>query len=124
MIEEDPRPICFLSRKLQGAQWNYDARNAEALAAQVALAAWQPLLDGVQFELVSDHASLRYLFQQKYSSARILRLCEFLAGFDFQEVQLVKGAENIVPDFLSRPWQPDVVDVGLHALSHPRAEKA
>ena len=124
MIEEDPRPICFLSRKLQGAQWNYDARNAEALAAQVALAAWQPLLDGVQFELVSDHASLRYLFQQKNSSARILRLCEFLAGFDFQEVQLVKGAENIVPDFLSRPWQPDVVDVGLHALSHPRAEKA
>ena len=122
--EEEPRPVCFLSRKLQGAQWNYDARNAEALAAQVALAAWRPLLYGVQFELVSDHASLRYLFQQKNPSARILRLCEFLAGFDFQEVQVVKGADNVVPDFLSRPWQSDVVDVGLHALSHPRVEKA
>ena len=43
-VEEEPRPVCFLSRKLQGAQWNYDARNAEALAAQVALAAWRPLL--------------------------------------------------------------------------------
>ena len=36
---------------------------------------------------------------------------------------VAKGADNVVPDFLSRPWQPDVVDVGLHALSHPRMEK-
>jgi hypothetical protein len=27
--EQDPRPVCFLSRKLQGSQWHYDARNAE-----------------------------------------------------------------------------------------------
>jgi len=122
--EQDPRPVCFLSRKLQGAQWHYDARNAEALAAQVALAAWRPLLYGVPFELVSDHASLRHLFQQKAPSARILRLCEFLADFDFQEVQFVKGSANAVPDFLSRPWDADSPDVGLHALSHPRLDKA
>jgi hypothetical protein len=97
--------------------------NAEALAAQVALAAWRQLLYGVPFELVSDHASLRHLLQQKAQSARILRLCEFLAEFDFQEVQYVKGADNAVPDFLSRPWDADVPDVGLHALSHPRPPK-
>jgi hypothetical protein len=84
--EQDQRPVCFLSRKLQSSQWHYDARNAEALAAQVALAAWRSLLDGVPFELVSDHACLRHLFQQKAPSASILRLCEFLAEFDFQEV--------------------------------------
>ena len=121
--EQDPRPVCFLSRKLQGSQWHYDARNAEALAAQVALAAWRPLLYGVPFELVSDHASLRHLFQQKAPSARILRLCEFLAEFDFQEVQYVRGTANIVPDFLSRPWDAEAPDVGLHALSHPRLPK-
>jgi hypothetical protein len=49
---------------------------------------WRPLLYGVHFELVSDYASLRHMFQQKAPSARILRLCEFLADFDFQEVQL------------------------------------
>jgi hypothetical protein len=72
---------------------------------------------------VSDHASLRHLFQQKAPSARILRLCEFLAEFDFQEVQYVTGADNAVPDFLSRPWDADAPDVGLHALSHPRPPK-
>ena len=65
--EVEPRPLCFLSRKLQGAQLNYDARNAEALAAQVALAAWRPLLYGVQFDLVSDHASLRHDVQQQFT---------------------------------------------------------
>ena len=92
--ETASRPVCFLSRKLQVAPWNYDARNAEALAAQVALAAWRPLLYGVHFDLVSDHASLRHLVQQKAPSARILRLCEFLADFEFQGVQVVKGAET------------------------------
>jgi hypothetical protein len=121
--EQDPRPVCFLSRELQGSQWHYDSRNAEALAAQVALAAWRPLLYGVHFELVSNHASLRHLFQQKAPSARILRLCEFLADFNFQEVQFVKGSDNAVPDFLSRPWDADLPDVGLHVLSHPRLEK-
>jgi hypothetical protein len=81
-------------------RWHYDARNTEALAAQVALAAWRPLY-GVHFELVSHHASLRHLFHQKAPSARILRLCEFLADFDFQEIMVVKGTDNVVPDFLS-----------------------
>ena len=66
--EVTPRPVCFLSRKLQGAQYRYDARNVEALAAQVALAAWRPLLYGVKFEFLSDHSSLTHLFTQKAPS--------------------------------------------------------
>ena len=27
-----------------------------------------------------------------------------------------------MPDFLSRPWDADSPDVGLHVLSHPRLE--
>jgi hypothetical protein len=29
-----------------------------------------------------------------------------------------------LPDFLSRPWDADLPDMGLHALSHPRVEKS
>jgi len=35
--EEYLRSVTFMSRKLKGAQYRYDARNVEALAAQVAL---------------------------------------------------------------------------------------
>ena len=122
--EDSPRPVCFLSRKLQGAQYRYDARNVESLAAQIALSAWRPLLYGVHFELVSDHASLRTLLSQKALTPRLLRLCEFMADFDFDEVRYCRGAENVVPDFLSRPWLSggDAEPLSpLHLLCHPRA---
>ena len=45
-----------------------------------------------------------------------------MSDFDFQEVQFVTGSDNAVPDFLSRPWDADSPDVGLHVLSHPRLE--
>ena len=120
--ETSPRPVCFLSRKLSGAQFKYDARNVEALAAQIALSVWRPLLYGVRFELVSDHASLGTLLSQKALTPRLLRLCEFLAGFDFDEVKYCRGVDHVVPDFLSRPWltgedaQPCSP---LHLMSHP-----
>ena len=68
------------------------------------------MLYGVPFEIYLDHRSLHYLFSQKHPSQRILRLCEFLSGFDFKEVQYVKGEHAAVPDFFSR-------SSALHALS-------
>ena len=66
--QQDPRPVCFLSRKLQGAQFQYDAHNVEALAIQIALQEWRTLLYVVPFEIYSDHRSLHYLFSQKNPS--------------------------------------------------------
>ena len=87
-------------------------RHAEALAVQLALAAWRPLLYGEPFELHSDHFSLTSLLTQRAApSQRILRLCEFLADFNFEEVRYVRGVDNVVPDFLSRPWDPAQPDV-------------
>jgi len=56
-----------------------------------------------KFEIYADHDSLQYLFTQKSLSQRILRLSEFLADFDFEEIKYVPGSHNVVPDFLSRP---------------------
>ena len=100
-----------MSRKLSGSQYRYDARNVEALAAQMALQTWRTNLLGVQVEIYSDHDSLKYLFTQKEPSQRILRLCEFMADFNFTEVRYVPGPANVVPcyhanvvpDLLSRP---------------------
>jgi len=117
--EEHPRPVAFMSHKLKGAQYRYDARNVEALAAQVALQTWRTLLLGQKFEIYSDHDSLQYLFTQKSQSQRILRLCEFLSDFNFEEIKYVSGAHNVVPDFLSRPWDGtcDEVPAVIHVLT-------
>jgi len=77
--EKHPRPVAFVSCKLKGAQYRYDARNVEVLSAQVALQTWRALLLGQKFEIYSDHDSLQYLFTQKSPSQRILRLCQFLS---------------------------------------------
>jgi len=114
--ETEPRPVTFMSRKLSGAQYPYDARNVEALAAQMALTTWRTILLGVQFEIYSDHDSLKYLFTQKAPSQRILRLCEFLADYDFTEINYVPGPENVVPDFLSRPWDPSAHMSPIHMM--------
>jgi len=109
--------VAFMSRKLKGAQYRYDARNVEALAAQVALQTWRTLLLGQKFEIYSDHDSLQYT--QKSPSQRILRLCEFLSDFNFEEIEYVPGAHNVVPDFLSRPWDGtcDEVPAAIHVLA-------
>ena len=93
--EGNPRPVAYMSRKLKGAQYRYDARNVEALAAQMALQTWRTLLLGQKFEIYSDHDSLQFLFTQKSPSQRILRLCEFLADFDFEEIKYVPGSHNV-----------------------------
>jgi hypothetical protein len=53
--ETETRPVAFLSRKFQGAQYHYDARNDESLAIYIALSAWRTLLYGIHFELFSAH---------------------------------------------------------------------
>ena len=53
--------MAFMSRKLSGAQYHYDARNVEALAAQMALVTLRTLLLGLKFEIYSNHASLQYI---------------------------------------------------------------
>jgi len=117
--EEHSCPVAFMSRKLKGAQYRYDARNVEALAAQMALQTWRTLLLGQKFEIYSDHDSLQYVFTQKSPSQSVLRLCEFLADIDFEEIKNVPGTQNVVPDFLSRPWDgPEVaVPHAIHVLA-------
>jgi hypothetical protein len=80
----------------------------------------------VRFDLISDHASLVSLLTQKALSPRLLRLCEFLADFNFEEVRYIRGSDNVVPDFFSRPWGhigEDAISSPLHLLSHPQTRR-
>ena len=52
-----------------------------------------------KFEIYADHDSLQYLFSQKSPSQRILRLCEFLADFDFDEIKYYQDHTLLFPTF-------------------------
>jgi len=98
------------------SQYRYNAHNVEALALQMALLTWRTNLLGVPFELYSNHDSLQFLFTQKSPSQQILRLCDFLAEYNFEEIKYVPGPDNVVPDFLSRPWEGGKSPSPFHML--------
>ena len=110
-------PVPWHSCLVNCLEHRYDARNVEALAAQMALTIWRTLLLGVKFEFFSDHDSLQYLFTPKSPSQRILCLCEFLADYNFEEAKYVPGPQNVVPDFWSHPWEATANEpASLHML--------
>jgi len=62
---------------------------------------WRHYLYGVQFELFTDHKSLRYLFSQKELNQRQSRWLEFIKDYKFA-LQYHPGKANVVADALSR----------------------
>ena len=61
-------------------------------------------LYGEQFEVYSDHKSLRYIFTQWDLNMRQHRWMEFLKDYDFT-LHYHPGKENVVADALSRKSQ-------------------
>ena len=62
---------------------------------------WRHYLYGVQFELFTDHKSLRYLFSQKELNQRQSRWLEFIKDYEFA-LQYHPGKANVVANALSR----------------------
>ena len=74
------------------------------LAIIHAIHLWKPYLEGQQFTVITDHASLKYIKTQRNLSKRQARWLETLQANDFI-VKYKPGKENIVADTLSRPPQ-------------------
>ena len=65
---------------------------------------------GREFELRTEHMSLKYLFDQPRLNARQARWMEFLCEFHF-EIKQVKGKYNKVVEDLSRRFRVAAVSV-------------
>ena len=100
---DDWRPVMFLSRKLKGAEIRYTATENEAGAVIFALRQLRPYLDGVRFDLFTDHIALKWLLDLQNPKPRLARWLMDLQDFDFS-VNYVSGKGEIivVPDALSR----------------------
>ena len=73
----------------------------ELAAVVFALKIWRHYLYGEEFEVYSNHKSLKYIFMQRDHNMRQRRLMEFLEDYDFT-LHYHPGKANVVADALSR----------------------
>lgn len=110
LVDGNEHPIAYMSKKLNSAQRNYSVTELECLAAILCVQKFRCYVEGMPFTVITDHASLKWLMNQKDLSGRLARWSLKLQGFDFK-IEHRKGSANVVPDTLSRAFMDEVTDV-------------
>ena len=95
------RVVAYGSRQLKNYEHNYPTRDMELAAVVFALKIWRHYLYGEEFEVYSDHKSLKYIFTKRDLNMRQHRWMEFLEDYDFT-LHYHPGKANVVADALSR----------------------
>lgn len=103
IIDEQLRPIAFLSKKMTPAECNYEIYDKELLAIVRAFEEWRYELAGSKdpIEVVTDHQSLQHFMTTKRLNRRQARWAEFLAEFNFR-IKYRPGKQSTKPDALTR----------------------
>ncbi len=95
-------PIAFFSRKLSGAQQRYSTFDRELQAIFSAVKHFRYYLEGRPFHILTDHKPLTYAFSSTTDrSPRQENHLSFISQFS-TDIRHISGADNIVPDTLSR----------------------
>jgi hypothetical protein len=115
------KPLAFYSKKLASAEVKYSTFDRELLAAFSTIRHFRFLLEGRQFQLLTDHKPLVAAMTRVSppQSARQQRHLVYISEFT-TDLRHTLGTENVVADALSRP--PTVMSVpvaGVPAHSIP-----
>lgn len=112
IINNEPVPIGFFSKKLSDQQKRYSTFDRELLAAYLAVLHFKYQIEGRNVTLFTDHKPIVSAFhsnkqlksdkQQRHLSV----ITEYIA-----DMQFIKGYQNIVPDCLSRDVMAVTVDL-------------
>ncbi|CAM8895837.1 unnamed protein product [Rhodiola kirilowii] len=101
VLMQQGRVVAYGSRQLKPHELNYPTHDLELTAIVFALKIWRCYLYGVEFEVYSDHKSLKHLFTQKDLNLRQRRWMEYLEDYQFS-LHYHPGKANVVVDALSR----------------------
>ena len=96
--------MAYGSRQLKNHEQNYPAHDMELAVVVFTLKIWRHYLYGEQFEVFSDHKSLKYIFTQRDLNMRQSTWMEFMEDYDFT-LHYHPGKANVVADALSRESQ-------------------
>lgn len=100
-IDGQERVIAYASRSLSRAERNYSVTERELLSLIFLLEKFRPYVEGTVFKVITDHSSLLWINRLKDPCGRLARWSVRLRQHNFTIVHR-KGAQNVVPDFLSR----------------------
>ena len=95
------RVVAYGSRQLKNHEQNYPTHDLEFVTIIFALKIWYHYLYGEQFEVFSDHKSLKYIFTLWDLNMRQHRWMEYLKDYDLT-LHYHPGKANVVADALSR----------------------
>ena len=101
VLMQSGRVVAYGSHQLKNHENNYPKYDMELEAIVFALKIWCHYLYGEQFEMYSDHRSLKYIFTQWDLNMRQRKWMEFLEEYDFT-LHYHPGKANVVADALSR----------------------
>ena len=95
-------PCAFFSKKLNGAECNYEIYDKEMLAIVRSMEEWDAELRSLkEFEVYSDHKNLEYFMTVRKLTERQMRWSLILSRYNFR-IRYVLGPENERADALSR----------------------
>ncbi|XP_075786849.1 uncharacterized protein LOC142829675 isoform X2 [Pelodiscus sinensis] len=111
--EGGEHPIVYLSRKLFPREQNYATIEKEALAIKWAVDALRYYLLGNTFQVVTDHAPLKWLNSMKETNPRLMRWYLSLQPYNFS-ITHRPGKAHTNADFLSRVGEEETgTDEGI-----------
>ena len=100
VLMQSGRVVAYGSRKLKNHEQSYPTHDMELAAIVFAFKVWRHYLYGEQFEVFSDHKSLKYIFTQRDLNMRQHKWMEYLEDYDFT-LHYHPGKANVVADALS-----------------------
>ncbi|CAH8508541.1 unnamed protein product [Dicrocoelium dendriticum] len=103
LINNQPQPLSFFSKKLQPAQTRYSTFGRELLAIYLAIKHFRHLLEGRTFTILTDHKPLAFAFRGSSDrfSPRETRHLDYISQFT-TDIRHVDATNNAVADAMSR----------------------
>ena len=103
------RPVAYWSRALSAAERNYSATLLECTALHDAICHWRVyLLNGREFDVITDHYALVYMFMRMSDSVQTNQRLQSLAS-DLQQYRFTvthrKGTQHLSADAISRLYR-------------------
>ena len=104
LINGKPVPVGFFSKKLSSTECRYATYDRELLAAYKGVLQFKHIIEGQSVTIFTDHKPLESAFSSGKAgkSDRQQRHLSIISEY-VQDVKYIRGEDNIVADYLSRP---------------------